>query len=888
MNNNAIHTYRANLDDPTSTKLFNGSVNDALSQALRGNPKSSDLIPLPGDVEFISAGSPCQGFSNKNQNKNNEKGLRNQSLVASVAAYVDFYRPKFGILENVPGMSRKITGRDNDCLAQLICTIVGMGYQLHTCLLDAWSFGSPQSRLRVFVVFAAPGLELPPRPELSHSHPPDTRNRDLGSLANGEGFGGRIVGRTPFKFVSAKEATADLPSVGDGTVCTNPKYPEHVVIKSVSERARDQYAIIPKHPRGMNLDTARYRKEGGITADVVRRLFGDLISKYGNVRETFAVGSKSYGRVDPDNVFPIILTRQQPGDSRNGATIHWDEDRVTTLQETKRGQSYPDNEVLVGLPVERYQILGNSVARSVSLALGLSLREAWLKTNLEGMGLSTATTSHENRQESCLGRELRLPNGLESSSHVSLHSESSTARVSTSKLKGILGPKKAIRSGYMTSRMHLPGTSNSDTSHSNTPLHARQATGNVAEIHTLAERNKLPASAAHAQQHIADSSASADEDSFSDSSFSRYMAGGAKSKGRVVSTPTTLNSDRSNGVSPKRKWDTNGDDLMQSTTEDLESPRKTLRIEVPARPSWMTKQTPIILDQDGQSITSKPRTLSMISRVDSDIKVKTSSSTVLHSRSRLGAAKAPQFNGTPSSAALMPSRMAKHVKPRTIITPCRGVRKLPSKPKIKPSSMAGSIGKDIPRSNSMTQTREPIVIPDSEDDSSSDEAGYQRTRPDPKNVISLLSEDEYENVHTLIQQNTNRGEIRMPATTPHAKSTPDIPSPYSQVPQAFQASSSQSRPPPTFCVRWTTMKMPLFSGPQYHPPHRVQATASALLNPAPSRYVPVDDSAFNAYAAEEYPVPSRYVPVDNSAFNAYTATHQYLGQRQGRIKGNGI
>jgi DNA (cytosine-5)-methyltransferase 1 len=208
----------ANLKDPTGTKLFYGSVDDLLKQALLGNPQNSELVPLPGDIDCLSAGSPCQGFSNLNSAKNNETGLKNQSLVASVAAYVDFYRPKYGILENVMAMAQKGRGRDEDVLSQLICAIVGMGYQLQLFVLDAWSCGSPQSRTRLFVAFAAPGLEPLEHPKLSHSHPPKVTDRGLGQLTNGQSFGRRIREKTPFEYVTAGEATKDLPRIGDG--CT--------------------------------------------------------------------------------------------------------------------------------------------------------------------------------------------------------------------------------------------------------------------------------------------------------------------------------------------------------------------------------------------------------------------------------------------------------------------------------------------------------------------------------------------------------------------------------------------------------------------------------------------------------------------------------------------
>lgn len=54
----AIHTYMANTE-PGQCTPFLGSVDDLLSHALEGSPG----VPMPGEVHFISAGSPCPGFS---------------------------------------------------------------------------------------------------------------------------------------------------------------------------------------------------------------------------------------------------------------------------------------------------------------------------------------------------------------------------------------------------------------------------------------------------------------------------------------------------------------------------------------------------------------------------------------------------------------------------------------------------------------------------------------------------------------------------------------------------------------------------------------------------------------------------------------------------------
>lgn len=99
---NAIHTYHSNLQHD-ATNLFHGSIDDYIYLALTGN-RTTARIAKVGEVDFISARSPCQGFSQVNSNKSSTKSLENSSKVASVAASIDFYRPLFAILENVPNI----------------------------------------------------------------------------------------------------------------------------------------------------------------------------------------------------------------------------------------------------------------------------------------------------------------------------------------------------------------------------------------------------------------------------------------------------------------------------------------------------------------------------------------------------------------------------------------------------------------------------------------------------------------------------------------------------------------------------------------------------------------------------------------------------------------
>ncbi|KAG9232357.1 hypothetical protein BJ875DRAFT_405092 [Amylocarpus encephaloides] len=373
--NVAAHTYLANASDPLP-KMFYGSVNDMLAQAVRGNPGKSDLIPAPGEVDFIAAGSPCQGFSLLNPVANNDNGLRNQSLVASVAAYVDFYRPKYGLLENVLNMAQKGDGRDNDVLSQLICAIVGMGYQIELFVLDAWSCGSPQTRSRIFVAFAAPGCPMMTHPELSHQHPKTIRDRTLGQLSNGQAFGERKFGPTPFNYVSIGMASRHLPYIGDGQVNQSIRYPYHVLPTGVSESLLQQIKCIPTRPRGMNFVTTWNNGEGPMTQQQ-RELF-PLRTKAGGIPERVKPTSRAWGRITANDLLPTVIVSPSPLCARMGRALHWDQDRPMSIAELGIAQGFPEDEVLVGRAASWAKILGNSVCRTVSIALGISLREAWL------------------------------------------------------------------------------------------------------------------------------------------------------------------------------------------------------------------------------------------------------------------------------------------------------------------------------------------------------------------------------------------------------------------------------------------------------------------------------------------------------------------------------
>lgn len=365
----AIHTYRANLRAPTNIHLFCGSVNDYLSQAMNGS--KSTLVAPVGSVEFISAGSPCQGFSTANQWKGNDQALLNVSMVASVVSFVDFYRPKYALLENVTGMAKcKAKDGDKNVFAQVLCALVGMGYQVRSFTLDAWSFGAPQSRTRLFISIAASGLTPLPDPPQSHSSPELTRGlRSLGRTANGLTIGRRHENIVPFEYVTIGEATKDLPLNYDArTDCI--RFPDHRPSRKESALNHIRISCVPRYPPGMNFITAKER--GWMPRPQIE------VSDPNPFQQNHPDKSRSWKRVLPNALIATVTTACTPQDNLCGAWVHWEACRCMTVMEVRRAQGFPDEEVIVGSPAKQWKIVGNSVARPVALALGMALRKAWL------------------------------------------------------------------------------------------------------------------------------------------------------------------------------------------------------------------------------------------------------------------------------------------------------------------------------------------------------------------------------------------------------------------------------------------------------------------------------------------------------------------------------
>lgn len=262
-------------------------------------------------------------------------------------------------------------GQQFNVFSQLLCCLVGLGYQCQQFTLDAWSFGSPQSRTRLFLSIAAAGQTLPPRPPRSHEHPSTVRSKQLFVAPNGQKFGGReMSGPCTYPPPTSGSGFGDLPWLGNHHVGVCIPCPDHRLSRLEGERTQTMMAHVPKHAGSRYLNSWR----GALDSGRMPKVF-----EYNSYALSKTVKScRSWSRVGELELCRTITTCLTPQCSYTGQWVHYDQDRLITIMEARRAQSFPDDEVLIGNSAQAFKIVGNSVARSVALAWGLAIRYAHL------------------------------------------------------------------------------------------------------------------------------------------------------------------------------------------------------------------------------------------------------------------------------------------------------------------------------------------------------------------------------------------------------------------------------------------------------------------------------------------------------------------------------
>ncbi|XP_060196733.1 DNA (cytosine-5)-methyltransferase CMT3-like isoform X1 [Lycium barbarum] len=356
----------------------------------------TSVLPLPGEVDVVCGGPPCQGISGFNRFRDKQNPLqdpKNKQLEVFMGI-VEYLRPRFVLMENVVDLVRFAGGFLG---RYALSRLVGMNYQARMGMMVAGVYGLPQFRMRVFMWGALHSEKLPQYPLPTHNvvaRGLTPTEFELNAVAYEEGMKVKLK-----KELFLEDALSDLPPVENNEsrdempYTDEPKSDFQRFIRSRRDGTLGT-ALYDHRPLQLNEDDyqrvcqipkrkgANFRDLPGVRVRAVNIVEWDpnvervkltsgkpLVPDYAM---TFVRGtsSKPFGRLWWDEIVSTVVTRAQP---HNQAVLHPLQDRVLTIRENARLQGFPDYYKLTGPIKERYIQVGNAVAVPVARALGYSL-----------------------------------------------------------------------------------------------------------------------------------------------------------------------------------------------------------------------------------------------------------------------------------------------------------------------------------------------------------------------------------------------------------------------------------------------------------------------------------------------------------------------------------
>ena len=131
--------------DPYARKAYE-AIYDTKGELFFEDARTIVPEELP-DIDLICGGFPCQSFSIAGKRGGFEDARG--TLFFEIARIARVKRPKYLLLENVPGLLSHDSGRT---FATILGTLSELGYDVAWQVLNSADFGVPQSRKRVFLV----------------------------------------------------------------------------------------------------------------------------------------------------------------------------------------------------------------------------------------------------------------------------------------------------------------------------------------------------------------------------------------------------------------------------------------------------------------------------------------------------------------------------------------------------------------------------------------------------------------------------------------------------------------------------------------------------------------------------------------------------------------
>lgn len=245
-----------------------------------------------GKIDLIGAGPPCQGFSTLV--KRNGRDPRNR-LFRNLVRFVEEFQPKVFVMENVTGLLWMSNGRT---IKKIKKEFQDVGYHVEIEKLLASDFGVPQDRTRVFIVGTSKEI---PRDELFP--------RKNGHMR-----------------VSVREAISDLSflEVGDKATAYRRKPSSRY-----QKMMRGRCTFLANHEAARHSERIQKRFKLIPQGTAAKKVRG------------YDSGKRDCYKMDPSEPSKTLTTLPED-------FIHYNRNRIPTVRELARLQSFPDDFVFHG------------------------------------------------------------------------------------------------------------------------------------------------------------------------------------------------------------------------------------------------------------------------------------------------------------------------------------------------------------------------------------------------------------------------------------------------------------------------------------------------------------------------------------------------------------
>lgn len=272
---------------------------------------SDDLVKNLGHVDIMLGGPPCQGFSIAGKREASDP--RNL-LAQSYLKLVKKLSPSVVVIENVPNIMSMNKGHFAE---GIVNGLEKLGFRVEIFKLNSSDFGVPQNRKRVFFIALKEGLEI----------------------------GGLLEKKKSEEIISTEDAVSDLPLLDD-----------HLGYEVMDYN----YDPVTEYQKLMRKNASSLFNHQAVDHTDKTKMIISMVPDGGNYKDL----PLEYQGTRKVNIAWTRMNSKRPCftiDAGHNHHFHYKANRVPTVRECARIQSFPDHFVFYGNRTSQYRQVGNAV-----------------------------------------------------------------------------------------------------------------------------------------------------------------------------------------------------------------------------------------------------------------------------------------------------------------------------------------------------------------------------------------------------------------------------------------------------------------------------------------------------------------------------------------------